>query len=63
MNEGKIRQGLKLRGEIKRKNERAKLRKRKIEEDEGREQIRKGQAISTLLLSMALNAKLMLLYK
>jgi len=39
------------------------LRRRKIEEDKGREQIRKGQAISTLLLSMALNVKLMLLYK
>lgn len=43
------------------KNEIAKLRKRKNEEDTGREQIRKVQAISTLLLSMALNAKLMLL--
>jgi hypothetical protein len=34
-----------------------KARKRKIEQDESREQIKKGQEKSTLLLSRALNAK------
>jgi len=62
MDEGS-QKGIKIKRGNKIKNERAKLRKRKIEEDKGREQIRKGQTISTLLLSMALNSKLMLLYK
>jgi len=62
MNEGS-QKGIKIKRENKRKNETAKLRKRKIAEDKGREQIRKGQPISTLLLSVALNSKLMLLYK
>jgi hypothetical protein len=60
---GKSKKGIKIKRGIKEKNGRAKLRKGKAEEDTGREQIRNGQAINTLLLSVALNAKLTLLCK
>jgi hypothetical protein len=62
MNEGS-QKGIKIKRGNKRKNERAKLRKRKTEEDKVGSKLEKGQTISTVLLSMALNSKLMLLYK